>query len=329
MKKELKLAHFGGIFIFLLGAFAFQLTPPGGDDGLQIFVIENVSTREIIVQRLHKEEFVRNKTILNALLALMGMREVEAGGYDLSREMNVWNIVNILLEPSDLKWVTIPEGVRKEEIVIFLTDKLSWDEIKRKDFLNAHNVIVNTLEEGMFFPDTYLFPTDESGTGIAKRMIDRFNEVFAPIALKLREADIKWDTALKIASLVQKEAAGRHDMPLVAGIIWNRLLEERKLEIDATIQYLRDSMDYALNPEKTEWWDPIKPQDKRFDSPYNTYLYEGLPPAPITNPGIDAIKAALSPEETECMYYIHGKNRQIHCSVTFEGHRENIEKYLR
>ena len=329
MKKELKLAHFGGIFIFLLGAFAFQLTPPGGDDGLQIFVIENVSTREIIVQRLHEEEFVRNKTILSVLLTLMGVREVGAGGYDLSREMNVWNVVNILLNPSDLKWVTIPEGVRKEEIVIFLTDKLLWDETKRKDFLNAHNVIANTLEEGMFFPDTYLFPTDESGTGIAKRMVDRFNEVFAPFALKLREADIRWDTALKIASLVQKEAAGRHDMPLVAGIIWNRLLEERKLEIDATIQYLRDSMDYALNPEKTEWWDPIKPQDKRFDSPYNTYLYEGLPPAPITNPGIDAIKAALSPEETECMYYIHGKNRQIHCSVTFEGHRENIEKYLR
>jgi UPF0755 protein len=148
-------------------------------------------------------------------------------------------------------------------------------------------------------------------------------------------------------------------MPLIAGILWNRLLKDMKLEVDATVQYVRDSKlayendpcvdpsSYArakssnlcYNPNMVQptvaylgmqdWWKPITPADKQLDSYYNTYLYKGLPPHPIGNPGVDAIKAVLHPTETECLYYLHDSNRQIHCAKTYEEHLNNINQYLK
>jgi UPF0755 protein len=123
--------------------------------------------------------------------------------------------------------------------------------------------------------------------------------------------------------LIQREAAGKDDMALISGVIWNRLLNDQPLEIDATIQYARVN-------DGSGWWAPIKASDiDTIDSAYNTYKNTGLPPTPISNPGLDAIEAALNPEETECFYYLHDKDRQIHCSKTLEEHEANVEKYLR
>ena len=112
-------------------------------------------------------------------------------------------------------------------------------------------------------------------------------------------------------------------MALISGVIWNRLLNDQPLEIDATVQYARGNAGSG-------WWAPIKASDiDNIDSAYNTYKNTGLPPTPISNPGIDAIEAALNPESTECFYYLHDNDRQIHCAITLEEHEENIEKYLK
>ena len=112
-------------------------------------------------------------------------------------------------------------------------------------------------------------------------------------------------------------------MPLIAGILWNRLDQNKQLEIDATVQYARG---------KTEagWWSPIKGSETRsLESPFNTYLNKGLPPHPISNPGMDAIDAVLKPEETDCLYYLHDSEGVIHCSTSFAEHELNIDRYLR
>ncbi len=114
-------------------------------------------------------------------------------------------------------------------------------------------------------------------------------------------------------------------MPLIAGILWNRLLKNMKLEVDATVQYARDDRDNLT----TGFWKSITPEDKEIDSKYNTYEYAGLPPFPISNPGLDAIDAVLNSVETDCLYYLHDSNRQIHCAVTYQEHLANIEKYLK
>ena len=112
-------------------------------------------------------------------------------------------------------------------------------------------------------------------------------------------------------------------MNLISGVIWNRLLNDQKLDIDATIQY-------ATGKVGKQWWEPLTGADIRNTfSPYNTYKNKGLPPTPIANPGIATIKAALNPEDTDCFFYLHDPMGNIHCSVTYEEHLEYIDNYLR
>ena len=157
---------------------------------------------------------------------------------------------------------------------------------------------------------------------VTKRFINRFNDNFAPYVTSLRDANIKYDTAIKMASIIQREAGGKGDMPMIAGVLWNRLLINMPLEVDATLQYLRGDTGSGS-------WAPINIAVKKIDSPFNTYMYKGLPPQPISNPGLDAIDAVLHSEDTKCLFYLHDNNRQIHCSETYEGHLENIDTYLR
>ena len=95
-----------------------------------------------------------------------------------------------------------------------------------------------------------------------------------------------------------------------------------RLQIDATMQYTLGKN------ENGSWWGSIDLDQKRKDSSYNSYLHEGLPPTPICSPNIEFIEAALNPEETDCIYYLHDQNRQIHCAKTYMEHKENINKYL-
>ncbi len=144
----------------------------------------------------------------------------------------------------------------------------------------------------------------------------------APYAKEAIGQNIKWTTVINVASLIQREAAGKNDMPLIAGVIWNRLGIDMKLDIDATVQYARGDAGQG-------WWAPLTFAKNSLESPYNTYIHKGLPPGPIANPGLEAIRAALHPKETECFYYLHDKSGAIYCAKTFEEHKENIEKYLR
>jgi UPF0755 protein len=237
--------------------------------------------------------------------------------------MNTRTMIRILTSEPQLKWITIPEGLRKEEIGERLAPELHWSQTELEKWNTTYTAMEFDYREGVYFPDTYLIPTDENGLATAKRMIIRFNEKFAGYPEKFSDQDVLWTTALKIASIVQREAAGKDDMPLIAGIIWNRLLNDQALEIDATVQYARGKVG-------DKWWAPIKSSDIReIDSPYNTYKNKGLPPTPISNPGIDAIDAVLNPTETDCFYYLHDPEREIHCAKTLEEHEENIEKYLK
>ena len=111
-------------------------------------------------------------------------------------------------------------------------------------------------------------------------------------------------------------------MKLISGIIWNRLDKGMPLQIDATMQYTLGKNNQG------KWWGSINIKEKQNDSLYNSYLHKGLPPTPICSPNIDYIEAALNPEETDCLFYLHDNFKQIHCSVTYEEHLQNIKKYL-
>jgi UPF0755 protein len=152
-------------------------------------------------------------------------------------------------------------------------------------------------------------------------MKNKFNEKVTDLFEEAVEKNIRNDTLIVLASLVQREAADEEEMPIIAGVIWNRWLNDMKFEIDATVQYVLGG--------PGDWWPKIKPEDYKADSPYNTYLHEGRPPTPICNPGLAAIDAVIHSEDSEYLYYLHDEEGQIHLAKTYEEHLENIEKYLK
>ena len=314
-------------------------TPPEpGATEEKVFVIAEESTTGETISTLKEVGLIKSGLIFR----LIHKGEIAPGGYLLSKGMTTKEISNVLQGEPALVWVTIPEGLRKEEIANILATELDWSEEEERKWVTHYTAVKLDTIEGVYFPDTYLIPVIDSGLEVAERMRHRFDEVFAPFAQEAIDQNIKWTTVVKIASLIQREAAGNDDMPLIAGIIWNRLLSDMKLEIDATVQYAKDTyanydaddpaweLTYHGNgAEEQGWWSPISPEDKDIDSVANTYLYKGLPSRPIANPSIAAIQAVLFPEETDCIFYLHDPQGNIHCAVTYEEHQVNIDQHLR
>jgi UPF0755 protein len=311
------------VFILLFVTLSFLVKPPDPNAQDNLFVISRTNQADT-TKRLLEGGYIRYPiSILAARVITLNFRKIEPGGYKISKSMDTRNLIRILTFEPQMKWITIPEGLRKEEIGERLAKELHWSNEELQKWNTTYTAMEYDYREGVYFPDTYLIPVDENGLATAKRMIIRFNERFLGYPEKFSAKNEKWTTALKIASIVQREAAGKEDMPLIAGVIWNRLLINQPLEIDATVQYARGKVD-------SKWWAPLKAGDiQNIDSPYNTYKNKGLPPTPISNPGIDAIEAVLNPQETDCFYYLHDHDRQIHCSKTLEEHEANIEKYLK
>ncbi len=274
------------------------------------------------VEKLAESGYIRKPGAFRMLLlVLSGKGDIAPGGYRLDTNMNAFTLARKVAGKPDLVWVTIPEGLRKEQVGEMIGRALGWTDSQVKEWNNLYTLDTKPeYAEGVYFPDTYLIPREATVGEIADRFISRFNEKFTAYLPQFSEKNIRWTTGLKIASLIQREA-GTSDMPLISGIIWNRLEKDMKLDIDATLQY-------AQGKTEAGWWGTVTPQMKALDSPYNTYIYKGLPPTPIASPGLPAIEAALNPQETDCLYYLHDRSKQIYCAKTYAEHLVNIKKYL-
>lgn len=224
-----------------------------------------------------------------------------------------------LANPS-VRIIRVSEGLRKEEIAEIMATKLGWDEKQKDDFINIHLAIDSENLEGRYFPKTYLINKDEDPTGVTASMFHQFATQTEKIKKPKSTKVINDETVLKVASIIQREAGGKSDMKLISGIIWNRIFKGMKLQVDATLQY-------AKGNEEDGWWGNVVPADKKIDSTYNTYMHAGLPPSAISNPGLAAIAAAYNPQKTSCLFFLHDKNRRIHCTKTYEEHKRNIERY--
>lgn len=267
-----------------------------------------------LVSRLKKEGFIRDENAFSFIAGLIKFPgTIDPGSYMLQRNYFAFTVADILLNHPYQRWVILVPGLRNEQLAERIAKKLNWNSSKINEFMaNA--------KEGYMFPDTYLFNVDWTGKQVALRMVSNFNEKFdAQLQKDLLAQDVKNDTAIKIASIIERESGGP-DKALIAGVIWNRLNKKMKLDMDATIQYAVGTKD--------NWWPNLASKDMKIDSPYNTYIYKGLPPAPICNPSLNSIKAAIYPVETDCLFYLHSPDKQIHCADTYEEHKQNIQKYL-
>jgi len=194
--------------------------------------------------------------------------------------------------------VTIPEGWRLTQIDEYLAEK---------KIIKAGELIkIASADEGYLFPDTYRLPLDIKPEEIRKMMIDNFNK-------KTSQYKIDSQTVI-LASIVEREAKFDEDRPKIAGLYLNRLEQNMKLEADPTVQYAKGS------------WDPITTADyKNVISPYNTYLFAGLPPGPICNPGLKSIEAVLYPQKDGFLYFFHKADGHAVYSATQQEHEAKLK----
>ena len=135
---------------------------------------------------------------------------------------------------------------------------------------------------------------------------------------------------LILASLVEREAHHEKDRPIVAGILSKRLRNNWPLQVDASVQYALASKNCPLSKANCQWWpQSLSEKDLKTQSSYNTYLYRGLPPAPICNPSLSSIKAVIFSQESPYWFYLSDKQGEIHYAVSDRQQAENIRKYLR
>ena len=217
--------------------------------------------------------------------------------------------------------LVIDSGERKEQIADHFGKILAWDKSMRTEFLTRVETADPELTEGKFSPGNYTVSRDATPADVAPLIVEKFGSEVSERYTPEIEAIVPLVQTLTIASLLEREAYDFDDMRQISGVIWNRLFADMNLQIDATLQYAKGS-----NPNEP-WWPRVQPGDKYINSPFNTYKNEGLPPAPIANPSLDAILAALNPKKTNCMYYFHDKHGNFHCSATYEEHVAGLKEY--
>jgi UPF0755 protein len=245
--------------------------------------------------------------------------KLQSGTFHLSKSMTPNELVAALSQGTDDIWVTIPEGWRQEQIANYFST-LEFPAFNQEDFL-----ALSIDDEGKLFPDTYLFAKESTAQTIYQTLINTFQQkVIIGLEDELNDAKRPFDQILVMASIVQREAKGYEQMRHVAGILWNRFEIKMALQADATLQYAK-----GYDQQTNAWWSVPSAKDKTLNSVFNTYTNPGLPPKPISNPGLDAIKATLDPLETKDMFYLHDPNGGIHYAQTLEEHSANVQQYLR
>lgn len=226
-----------------------------------------------------------------------------------------------LASPVSRILVVLP-GQRKEEVAKNIGEILDWDTSERELFLILLENSRPLLSEGKIPTGNYLVEKDADPENIVRLFRDNFEaEVLSRYPAEVEEV-VPLEEALTIASILEREAAGFADMRMISGVIWNRLFIDMPLQLDATLQYAK-----ANRPSEVSWWPPVRPADKYIESPFNTYANNGLPPSPIANSSIDAIIAALNPNETDCLFYFHDIYANFYCSETYEEHVAQLKTH--
>ncbi len=293
------------------------------------FLILKGQTAENIAQELYKKGLIRNPKVFKFYVQLKGLSgKIQAGRYSLSPNLSLIEIVDQLVKgPRDV-WVTIPEGLRREEVVERLIKGLS-KEAEEEDKFRQDFLALTEDSEGFLFPDTYLFSREADASLVVSTLKNNFTKKVQGLEDKISASRLSFRDLVILASIVEREAREDEERRVVAGILLKRLEIGMPLQADATVQYAVASIKCKVESKDCEnWWPILIREDLKVDSQYNTYKYPGLPPNPITNPGLSSIEAVVSPIETDYLYYLHDPQGNVHYAKTLEEHNENVRKYL-
>lgn len=280
------------IFIIIILIIFYFLSAPFKNSDVLIHISSGQSFSSISSE-LIKDQAIRSNFTLKVFIKLLGTKKgIVKGDYLIKKNSPVWIVAwQISRGHHNIEpiKVTLKEGITKNNMAKILADKIP--KFNTDLFLNDPR-----SKEGYLFPDTYFFyslsSTDEILTDITANFQKRINSIDKDI----KSGNHSLSDIIIMASILEKEASGKNDIAIISGILWKRIQLGMPLQVDAAP---------------------------------NTYKEIGLPESPIGNPGLLAIKAALHPQESGYLFYLHDKEGNVHYAVDFNEHRSNILKYLK
>jgi UPF0755 protein len=301
------------------------LNMPAGDGSRKVeFTLKSGWGSNRVISELYKKKVIKSRTAFKLLLRIRKKTDnLKKGLYVVNDGMTVDRIIE-MLSSGRTKTVsfTIPEGYHNRQIGELLVEKGFFKT--QKEFLEyassrklreRYKIPALTVE-GYLFPDTYSVPVGYDKMSILSHMIDNFFDKTS--GLKGFPADPeKRHRIVIVASIVEREARLKEERPVIAGIFLNRLEKNYPLESCATIQYL------FKKPKRRIYYNYLK-----IESPYNTYLNKGLPPGPISNPGLHSIEATLNPEKTDYLFFVIKGDGSHKFSKSFGEHARAKKKYI-
>lgn len=290
------------------GAGLHLNTPPPGSAAPAAehpFAIESGESLGAVAQRLYREGVIRSPLVFRVLASARGSdTAIQAGYFRLPSGATTREVLDLLVDASrHLSRVTIPEGWTIGRIAAYLerigvAGAAEFTAAARSPRLMEELGIAADTAEGYLFPDTYYFPPDYGAAAVVRHMVDNFFARLDAIDPAIRTDAAQLHATVTLASIVEREYRLPGEAPVIASVFYNRLRGNARLESCATIQYIITELHGKEHPER------ILHADLEIDSDFNTYRRRGLPPAPIANPGLTALRAALRPAETDYWYFV-------------------------
>lgn len=293
----------------------WYVSPPSAVPSNSIITIPADSSAADFAQELKDMNVIRSPFVFRALARISRLdHHLDSGVYAFTKPVTLvtvlWRVSHDEHGIEEIR-VTFTEGVTRYDIADTLERQLPG--FSKEEFLD-----VSSTSEGYLFPETYQFMPGTAASDIVTRLKSQFSMSIATITPQILASKHPFNDAVIMASILEREANTQEDRRIVAGILWNRIAKGMPLQVDAAFGYIHKQNGYTPTAS-----------DLQMDSPYNTYKNLGLPPTPISNPGLDSLLAAVEPAKTSYLYYLTGDDGKMHYATTFEGHKKNRELYLK
>ncbi len=315
--------HFGRVFVIggililaLIGVIyvCFIRAPKNFPKDAVITVKDGMSLRQIS-ELFEAENVVRSAVALQSAGMIVGNDHgAIAGSYLFNEPLSVFKVAKRIMGGDTgipVVKVTFPEGITVRDMSGILTEKMP--DLDVGTFLR-----LGQAKEGYLFPDTYFFPENSTPSDILAALGKNFGAKTEPLEADVSASGHSLKEIIVMASLLEREAKGEEDIKKISGILWKRIDDGMRLQIDAPFYFLLGKVSKDLSSK-----------DLALESAYNTYVHAGLPPGPIGNPGLVAIEAALHPEDSEYLFYLHDSEGAVHYAKTFAEHEKNITAFLK
>lgn len=300
--------------------FLYFITAPFVKFNTPVMIeVDSGDSVKLIANKIESNHIIRSSQLLRLMISIYGgQNKIKAGVYEFDSPSNVFNIAHRLVS-EDYGYVpvkiTFPEGINSRDVLSIIYSKFP----NIKDSLDTDNSpLLITSKEGYLFPDTYFFPPNADLNMIVDRMYSEYKKKIKKYESQILGSGKSESEVIIMASILEKEVQTAEDKKIVSDLLQRRIDKSMPLQVDSTLTYIMDKKSSELTMS-----------DLATTSPFNTYKSKGLPPLPISNPGLESIDAVLNPIKNDYIFFLTGDDGRTYYSKTYAEHLRFKKKYIR